>query len=836
MYQKRFPYHNITSDPQTSGLLLHHPDGLIFTPEELLAMILEKVRLYAELYVGQGARISDCTIVVPSYFTQNERKAVLKAAALANLNVLQLVNGNTAVALNYGLYRTGDFVENKPKNFIFYDMGSTSTEATVVSYQLKRTKDSAYPTKTPELKVLGVGFDRTLGGFEMQLRLRDHLAKLFIEESKLKPEVVYNNKRAMSKLLKEAGKVKNVLSANNEITVRIENVMNDIDLRTSVKRSEFEEICDDLLNERVNKPIEDAILTSGLTIAEIEQVILFGGNTRTPKVQQSLIQLSNKELGKNVNSDEAASLGAAYLAGKLSKGFRAKDFLINEYNLFPITVDFSKNVSHDPNTDTRVIQRVLYTRGNTYPMRKVFTFNKKTSDFDFNVNYGDLSFLSKEEQSYIGSKNLMKVSLSNFDRFINNYQDQDKYEAKGVKAHFVLNENGIIELKTTEYLYNQKVEEEVPDLDASSVVSDAISNIGSKIGSLFTSNAEEDATVTENQTVPTAPEEKKEEQQKKEGEKPTDQVNQTENVNASEQNATKTKIEVKIKPIKEKIDKKLDYEFDFGDEEIFKKSKGKLYDLEKEEQSKLARDKAKNNLESFIVDSKSKLYDDEYEKASSEEEREKLFKILSDASEWLEFESDNAETKAFNDKTKELTSKFEELYKRVHEHRERPQMIKTLEDTIDHGKTFLVGARNLSKEIEIFTEAQLVQLETVLVNVNTWKEEKQLEQEKTPLFETPKLTLADLVEKVNVLKSQISNLVNIAKTAKQKPPKKPEPKKEEEANKTENTNAEEEGKVEETVKEENGANAEEVLNKLNQTDGDKIDPSKADTEGKHTEL
>jgi len=232
LYQKRFPYHNITSNPDASGLILHHPDGLSFTTEELLAMILEKVRLYAELYVGQNVKITDCTIVIPSYFTQNERNAVLSAAKLAGLNVLQLVNVNTAVALNYGIYRTNDFVENKPKYFIFYDMGATSTEATIVSYQIKKTKDGAYPIRTPELTVLGVGYDRTLGGFEMQLRLRDHLAKLFQEQSK---QDVFNNKRALSKLLKEAGKVKNMLSANNEILVRVENVMNDIDFKAQLK-------------------------------------------------------------------------------------------------------------------------------------------------------------------------------------------------------------------------------------------------------------------------------------------------------------------------------------------------------------------------------------------------------------------------------------------------------------------------------------------------------------------------------------------------------------------------------------------------------------------------
>lgn len=158
------------------------------------------------------------------------------------------------------------------------------------------------------------------------------------------------------------------------------------------------------------------------------------------------------------------------------------------------------------------------------------------------------------------------------------------------------------------------------------------------------------------------------------------------------------------------------------------------------------------------------------------------------------------------------------------------------EDTIEHGHTFLTGARNLSKDIEIFTEAQLVQLETVLTNVNNWKEERQLEQSKTPDYETPKLTVAELIEKVNVLRGQINNLVNIAKVAKQKPPVKKQPEKpKEEANKTSETKDDEPKNENRNKDDENRANAEETLEKLNQTGADQIDPSKVEDRD-HSEL
>src|SRR5690606_13017940 len=128
------------------------------------------------------------------------------------------------------------------------------------------------------------------------------------------------------------------------------------------------EICHDLLTDRVLKPLEDALLVSGLTIQDIEQVVLFGGNTRTPRVQQTLTEFLKLELSKNVNSDEAASLGAAYLAAGLSKGFKIMQFDIKELNLFPITIDFERPLSGQENEGkSKRVQRVLFAKGNSYP-------------------------------------------------------------------------------------------------------------------------------------------------------------------------------------------------------------------------------------------------------------------------------------------------------------------------------------------------------------------------------------------------------------------------------------------------------------------------------------
>jgi len=210
-------------------------------------MILTKCKEFAQDSVQQP--VTEAVITVPPYFNQAERRAVMNAAELAGLKILQLINTNTAgenfftevidincykikrgfktlnnvnvqmsnqffftVALNYGVFRSKDF-NDTAQYFMFFDMGASGTEVSIVSYQVVKTKDKGVVETHPQISVVGVGYDRTLGGLEMQLRLRDFLGHTFNNLKKTKTDV-FTNARAMAKLFKEAGRLKNVLSAN----------------------------------------------------------------------------------------------------------------------------------------------------------------------------------------------------------------------------------------------------------------------------------------------------------------------------------------------------------------------------------------------------------------------------------------------------------------------------------------------------------------------------------------------------------------------------------------------------------------------------------------------
>lgn len=261
LYMRRFPYYDIIADDERRTIAFKLNENTTYTPEELLAQILHKGKEIAEASAHQ--KINEVVITVPGFFNQAERRALIQAAELAELKVLQLLNDYTAVALNYAVFGRTE-INDSAHYIMFYDMGASSTTAVVVSYQNVKTKERGFVETNPHITVLGVGYDRTLGGLEVQIRLRDYLAKEF-DMLKKTSKSVFDSPRAMAKLFKEAGRVKTVLSANADHFAQIESLIDDIDFRLQVTREKLEEICADLF-ERVAYPIKIALDTSGKLI------------------------------------------------------------------------------------------------------------------------------------------------------------------------------------------------------------------------------------------------------------------------------------------------------------------------------------------------------------------------------------------------------------------------------------------------------------------------------------------------------------------------------------------------------------------------------------------
>ncbi|XP_026103261.1 hypoxia up-regulated protein 1-like [Carassius auratus] len=789
-YEKHFPEHQLQRDEKRGTVFFKSSEELQYTPEELLGMILNYSRGLAQDFAEQP--VKDAVITVPVYFNQAERRAVLQAASIAGLKVLQLINDNTAVALNYGVFRRKD-INSTAQNIMFYDMGSGSTTATIVMYQTVKTKESG---TQPQLQIRGVGFDRTLGGFEMELRLRDHLAKLFNEQKKSKKDV-RENLRAMAKLLKEAQRLKTVLSANAEHTAQIEGLMDDIDFKAKVTRSEFEALCEDLF-DRVPGPVKEALAAAEMSMDEIEQVILVGGSTRVPKVQDVLLKAVGKEeLSKNINADEAAAMGAVYQAAALSKAFKVKPFLVRDAALFPIQVEFSRETEEEDGMKTvKHNKRILFQRMAPYPQRKVITFNRYTDDFVFNINYGDLSFLSEQDLKVFGSQNLTTVKLSGVGSSFKKHSDA---ESKGIKAHFNMDESGVLNLDRVESVFETVVEEQEEE--------STLTKLGNTISSLFGGGSSEpNANVTEpvtdeeevipeagkdqdqsekqEESAPEKSEEGKEgepqaEEQKDDKEDKAETQGETEAEKTEEKSdaekAEETEAEKKSKiQKKSKISEDITVELEVNDvldpsTEDMEVSKKKLQDLTDRDLEKQEREKTLNSLEAFIFETQDKMYQDEYLAVVTEEEKEQITGKLSEASSWMDEEGYTAGTKELKEKLSELKKLCKAMFFRVEERRKWPDRLAALDSMLNHSTIFLKSVRLIPEADQIFTDVELKTLERVINESMTWKNETVAEQEKLSPTEKPVLLSKDIEAKRSLLEREVNYLLNKAKFAKPKP-------------------------------------------------------------------
>uniref|UniRef100_A0A8C8J463 Hypoxia up-regulated protein 1 n=1 Tax=Oncorhynchus tshawytscha TaxID=74940 RepID=A0A8C8J463_ONCTS len=804
-YQKRFSEHQLVKDASRGTVVFRNSEIMQYSPEELLGMVLNYSRGLAQDFAEQP--IKDAVITVPAFFNQAERRAVLQAAQMAGVKVLQLINDNTAVALNYGVFRRKD-INSTAQNMMFYDMGSGSTTATIVTYQTVKTKDSDERACIHTHTGCWGKFDRSLGGFEMDLRLRDHLAKLFNEQKKTKKDVRENH-RAMAKLLKEAQRLKTVLSANAEFMAQVEGLLDEMDFKAKVTRVEFEALCADLF-ERVPGPVQEALSSAEMSLDEIEQVILVGGSTRVPKVQEVLLKsVGKEELGKNINADEAAAMGAVYQAAALSKAFKVKPFLVREAAVFPIQVEFTRETEdEDGSRSLKHNKRILFQRMAPYPQRKVITFNRYTDDFAFDINYGDLSFLGQNDLSVFGSLNLTTVQLSGVSSSFQKHMDA---ESKGIKAHFNMDESGMLLLDRVESVFEAIVEEKDEE--------STLTKLGNTISSLFGGGSSEpNANVTEpvqdEEEVPSesgkeqskeeeaAPQEEKQEPgEKQEEEVPTQEKTKGEALDSKADPQVSTRLSwsphehrdkeaaeeeekaagkeekdaaaaKKAKPQKRtKFSEDVSVELQVNDIlnpslEAIASSNKKLQDLTNRDLEKQEREKTLNSLEAFIFETQDKMYQEEYQAVVSEEEKETITTKLSEASAWMDEDGYSAVTKELREKLQELRKLCKAMFFRVEERRKWPDHLAALESMLNHSSFFLRSVKLTPEDDQIFTEVELKTLDRVINETITWKNDTVAEQEKRSPTERPVLLSKDIESKLSLLDREVHYLLNKAKFAK----------------------------------------------------------------------
>jgi len=293
---KHFPFEVVEKDEKPYVKVNVKGTAKTFSPEEISAMILQKMKSIAESYLGKT--VGHAVVTVPAYFSDYQRQATKDAGTIAGLNILRVINEPTAAAIAYGLDKTGG-----EKNILVYDLGGGTFDVSLLSID-----DGVF-------EVLATSGDTHLGGEDFDNRVIEYLKKQYQRKNKVD---VSNDQRAIGKLKREVEKAKRTLSSQMSVRIEIESFYQGEDFSETLTRAKFEELNMDLFKKTI-KPVEKVLRDSGLGKHEIHDIVLVGGSTRIPKIQQLIEDFFNgKKASKGINPDEAVAYGAAVQGGVLS--------------------------------------------------------------------------------------------------------------------------------------------------------------------------------------------------------------------------------------------------------------------------------------------------------------------------------------------------------------------------------------------------------------------------------------------------------------------------------------------------------------------------------------
>ncbi|WVQ70033.1 uncharacterized protein L199_008257 [Kwoniella botswanensis] len=720
-----------------------------WTPTALLAHQISYFRHLAETLLPAGSTaesINQVIVTVPAWWDHYQRKAYKDALELQGLSCLAMIGEGTGVALNYAMTRTFpdynlETGEGSKEYHVIYDSGALSTTATVLAfYQTSYlpTPKSKTPINTTHIEVLGTGYEQ-VGGVLLDVSIQDLLVEDFIKKSGQKG--VKNDKKALAKLAREANRVKHILSANQEANVAIESLYNDVDYRSKISRASLESSLESSI-PLFSHPVTSALTSAELSLNDINSVILFGGNTRVPLVQNTLKSvLGGKDdlIAQNVNTDEAAVLGAAYYGAALSRQFKMKNLNVTERSFYDIIKDGKDG-------------EVIFEKGTKLGERKILTLpvpakgeDEVTLEFSQSTHPASPGqSTTKVENDQAQTKPILALTINDIQKSLKNLTTPQPV----IQVTLRLDPRGYLSVANAVLTSNVTEPE------------DKEGGVAGALKGLF--GGKKDDTPSEDNTT--------------EDDEVQDQTKD------AKTKSKKQKIALRFK------EKHIGLRPMTGEEK--RTTQARLQSIAAYESAKFAREEARNLLEGYLYRLSGLLSPDSDIKAlheyATQAERDKIRDLVDKTMEWLGDHAETADEKTLKGKRSDLESLELPILKRYKEYLHRPKALEAFQQAMFASRSFLSEARKNNTEAlkaagsatdenpaipPKYTEEELKDVEDQMKENEQWidglmKDQVKIEDDKT---KDPVIMAGDLDERGKKLQMTVLRLIN------KKPPRRPRP-------------------------------------------------------------
>ena len=705
-----------------------------FTVEELCGYILTYVKKTAEDAAGESIR--DCVITIPPYFDTFARNALIDAAYLAGLNVLELMHDITAAAYRYSLSVKS---EEKPQYYVFGNLGHTTSSVARLSIGNRQSTNSYGANVTvPHLDILDYKSVPDFGGLDVDLAIREYVLKGFFEKhSDISKESLRSNIKVMNRILREVNKAKHALSLSSEYTMFFDSLIDGRDYSVALSRDDLASLCSSQ-KERLK------LLFQSVTTPEVTSVVLVGGHSRIAFVhdlfKEGQVPATEQfpPLALNINADEAVALGACLRAAVLSRKFVVmQDIRIKEYWPFDVQLSITQD---DPLLEPSLV--TLLTNKASLDSKKIITLKKK-KDFDISIYVKDTSEkvrFETGENGIIGTEGpllISKVFIKNVESVIQGIEGQTLEDDPQVKVTLKLTNSGLIAVEnailTYNYFKNITVVPPPKNLNISTNATDASTN-------------STDGVVPEGESVGAA-------------------TNSTlpvegEPIEAASTNSTTSTTE----PVFELVKKARTIDLLF--EQVFEHAKLSLPQIgvakkraEQFENYRLEKyllESTQNELESAAYQFRYRLEDDEWTPYIAKETQDAIHKDIRRVLEALE-ENDSVVTLDWMKREIDIFKGWQRpIEARRTNAAERPQAVLTLEATLKEASgildTFEPKPATTSQVLK-----QAEDLQKLLESIQDWLKLRQQQQSTLPTWETPILWANDILKKSDELKQAAIN-------------------------------------------------------------------------------